>query len=187
MKRYDIILCDPPWKYNNRMTGKKKDGTTRDTGAASNHYSPMSLAQLIRLPVRQLAAKDSLLFMWSTGPFMIDAMALIKGWGFTYKTMAFVWDKNANVPGSYTMSRCEFCLVSKIGKIPQPRGARNVKQYLQKKRTRHSEKPHDVYERIELMFPSQSKIELFARNKRPGWDSWGDQITCDINLEELKK
>ena len=74
------------------------------------------------------------------------------------------------------MSQCELCLVFKRGKIPQPRGARNVRQLVQTKRTRHSEKPEAVRERIEQMFPNQTKIELFARKQTRGWDTWGLEV-----------
>ena len=74
------------------------------------------------------------------------------------------------------MSQCELCLVFKRGKIPQPRGARNIRQLVQMKRTRHSEKPDVVRKRIEEMFPHQCKIELFARKQTQGWDAWGLEV-----------
>ena len=183
--KYDIIYCDPPWKYNNRIVGKEKDGTFgRDTGAAVDHYPTMSLKELMALNVEDVCAKDCLLFMWTTGPFLASSIDLLRGWGFEYKTMGFVWDKDANLPGFYTMSRNEFCLIGKIGKIPTPRGARNVKQYHKEKRTRHSSKPHEFRERIEEMFPNQKKLEMFARVKKPGWDVWGNEISNDVKLGE---
>jgi len=78
--------------------------------------------------------------------------------------------------GSYTMSECEICLIGKKGKIPQPRGARNIRQFLSEKKTRHSAKPVEIRNRIEQMFPTQDKIELFARNKTDGWDVWGNEV-----------
>ena len=76
-------------------------------------------------------------------------------------------------PGFYTMSQCELCLVFKRGKIPTPRGKRNVRQLVSAKRGPHSVKPDEVRLRIEAMFPSQRKIELFARKGVAGWEPWG--------------
>lgn len=76
-------------------------------------------------------------------------------------------------PGRYTLSQTEFVLAFKKGKFPQPRGARNVRQFIQVHRGEHSVKPVEVIDGITKMFPTQEKIELFARNKYDGWDSWG--------------
>lgn len=89
--------------------------------------------------------------------------------------MAFAWDKQLPVIGHYTMSQCELCLVFRRGRIPQPRGARNVRQFLSEKRTVHSAKPIEIRRRIEAMFPSQRKLELFARSPAEGWTVWGNE------------
>jgi N6-adenosine-specific RNA methylase IME4 len=126
--------------------------------------------------VASISEENCLLFMWSSSPHLDQAIQLGKAWGFQWATVAFVWDKQCVNPGFYTMSQCELCLVFRRGKIPQPRGARNIRQFIQAKRTRHSEKPDAVRERIEEMFPHQCKIELFARKQHRGWDAWGLDI-----------
>ncbi len=126
--------------------------------------------------VASISEENCLLFMWSSSPHLDQAIQLGKAWGFQWATVAFVWDKQRPNPGFYTMSQCELCLVFRRGKIPQPRGARNMRQLVQVKRTRHSEKPDVVRERIEKMFPQQRKIELFARKRYQGWDAWGLEI-----------
>ena len=75
----------------------------------------------------------------------------MKAWGFEYKTVAFAWDKVNPNPGYYTLSQVELCLVGKRGMIPKPRGARNVRQFVSEKKTRHSGKPEEVRKRIEQM------------------------------------
>jgi N6-adenosine-specific RNA methylase IME4 len=117
--------------------------------------------------------------MWATNPHLEQAIKLGTSWGFQYKTVAFIWNKMVHNPGQYTMSYCELCLVFKRGKIPQPRGARNVKQLVEAPRGSHSEKPLKVLENIELMFPTQSHIELFSRRRREGWVSWGLDLIID--------
>jgi N6-adenosine-specific RNA methylase IME4 len=126
--------------------------------------------------VASISEENCLLFMWSSSPHLDQAIQLGKAWGFQWATVAFVWDKQCVNPGFYTMSQCELCLVFRRGKIPQPRGARNIRQFVQAKRARHSEKPDAVRERIEEMFPHQCKIELFARKQHRGWDAWGLDI-----------
>lgn len=170
-KRFDVIYADPPWDYKGQLqhAGPGK----RDTGGATRFYSTVTLAQLKLLDVPQIAAPNCLLFMWATNPHLDQAIDLGKAWGFNWATVAFVWDKVRVNPGFYTMSQCELCLAFKKGSIPLPRGARNVRQFLSEKRQRHSQKPEEVRRRIEQMFPSQTKIELFARKQSDGWEAWG--------------
>ena len=80
---YEIIYADPPWRYSAKKV----------QGAAENHYPTMSIDELCALPVAELAAKDSALFMWATFPQLPEALRLIRAWGFTYKSVAFVWLK----------------------------------------------------------------------------------------------
>ncbi len=117
-----------------------------------------------------------------TGPLLLtDVPKLIEAWGFEYATVAFVWDQKRTNPGYYTLSQAEFCVVAKRGRIPQPRGARNVRQWVDfpdvitEIRGKHSAKPAVVRARIAEMFPTQRKIELFARERVDGWDGWGKE------------
>jgi N6-adenosine-specific RNA methylase IME4 len=80
------------------------------------------------------------------------------------------------------MSECEICLIGKKGNIPSPRGARNIRQFLSEQKTKHSSKPQEIRKRIEMMFPEQNKVELFARQKIEGWDVWGNEVESDITL-----
>jgi len=104
-------------------------------------------------------------------------------WGFKWVTIGFVWDKQKVNPGYYTLSQVELCLIGKHGRIPKPRGSRKERQLVSTPRTAHSCKPHEVRKRIELMFPSQRKVELFARESYPGWDCWGLDVTGTVTLE----
>lgn len=171
-KKYGVIYADPPWDYDGQM-----QYAGRPTSSAAMHYRTMKTSDLKDLDVQAIAEKDCMLFMWATSPHLDQAIELGKAWGFRWCTVAFVWDKIRTNPGFYTMSRCELCLAFKNakGKIPQPRGARNIQQFVSQKRSAHSKKPDEVRRRIELMFPKQKKIELFARENPTGWDTWGDQ------------
>lgn len=182
MSKYQIIYADPAWDYKGQKqhAGKKSS----DTGGATNHYSTMTVKEMKRLDVSSLCDKDCLLFMWSSSPHLDQAIDLMKAWGFNWSTIGFVWDKQRVNPSFYTMSQIEICLIGKKknGKIPTPRGARNIRQFLSIKRGKHSEKPNEVRIRIEKMFPTQRKIELFAREKCIGWDSWGNEIESDVDI-----
>jgi N6-adenosine-specific RNA methylase IME4 len=183
---YEIIYCDPPWDYKGQVQHTGRGGPT--SGGAKNHYGTLTLSELKQLNIGEHCAPDCLLFLWSTSPHLDQAIDLMKSWGFQWATLGFAWDKQKVNPGFYTMSQVELCLIGKRGKIPQPRGARNVRQFLSEKRGEHSTKPVEVRSRIEQMFPTQRKLELFAREKAPGWDVWGDEVQSDIeiNMEESK-
>lgn len=183
-KKYQVIYADPPWDYGGKMQYDKStiksenEGFERDIfiSSASFKYPTVKLNHLKELDVNSIAADDCLLFLWTTGPQLANSIELGEAWGFEYKTVAFVWDKMIHNPGRYTLSQTEFCLVFKKGKIPTPRGARNVRQLLSKPRGEHSVKPLEVIDGITKMFPEQDKIELFARNNFVGWDNWGLEI-----------
>jgi len=180
-KKFQIIYADPPWDYKGQQQHTGKDGPT--SGGSSLHYGTLRLRDLKTLNVDAMADKDCLLFLWATSPHLDQAIELMKTWGFQWATVGFVWDKERVNPGFYTMSQCELCLIGKKGKIPTPRGARNVRQLVQFLRGKHSQKPEDVRKRIELMFPVQRKLELFARNKVEGWDCWGDEVNSTVTID----
>ena len=171
VSKFDILYADPPWDYKGQLqhAGQGSD----DTGGAIRHYGTVTLDKLKKLGVPTIAAENSLLFLWATNPHLDQAIDLGKSWGFSWATVAFVWDKVRVNPGFYTMSQCELCLVFKKGKIPTPRGARNIRQFLSERRGAHSQKPHEVRRRIDAMFPDLRKIELFAREAASGWTPWG--------------
>ena len=174
MNKYSIIYCDPPWDYKGQTQHNGKGG--KPSGGAISHYPSMKLKDLKQIPVKSICNNDCLMFMWVTSPHLDQGIELMKHWGFSYATIAFVWDKVRVNPGFYTMSQCEVCIVGKMGKIPRPRGSRSVRQYVCSKREKHSKKPEEVRKRIMDMFPEQSKVELFARQKAGGWDSWGNEV-----------
>jgi len=180
-KTFDIIYADPPWHYNGKLqfdkSSKSKDKIDFSRkifiSSATFKYPTLKTSELMAIPIHKIAKDDCLLFMWTTNPHLAQAIELGQAWGFEYKTVAFIWDKMTHNPGQYTLSNCELCLVFKRGRIPRPRGARNVQQLVRSPRKTHSEKPVEVIQAIEKMFPGQERIELFARKKVNGWSAWG--------------
>ena len=189
--QFDIIYADPPWDYKGQLQHAGEG--SQDTGGAVRHYPTVTLDDLKTLDVPSISARDCLLFMWATNPHLDQAIDLGKAWGFAWATVAFVWDKVRVNPGFYTMSQCELCLVFKKGKIPSPRGARNVRQLVTAKREAHSQKPDEVRLRIDNMFPLLRKIELFAREPdglglaNPNWTGWGFEAQGTPAPGEVRK
>ena len=170
-KTYSVIYADPPWSY--------RDGRN-PRGGADRHYSCMSMKDLGTLDVASLAAPDAFLFMWATMPLLPQAIDLMPKWGFTYKTCAFTWIKTTKSggfavgPGHYTRANAELCLLGIKGK-PQ-RVSKSVRQVISAPRGRHSAKPPEVRDRIVTLCGDVPRIELFAREKTPGWDVWGNEV-----------
>ena len=182
--RYDVILADPPWKFEYWVPGQGKKNGSR---AAEAHYPVMDTADICRLPIADLASDNCVLFLWAVWPRIQDALDVIKAWGFTYKTKAFTWVK-ANPTGFghfmgmgyYTRANDESCLLGVKGSMPVD--AHDVLSILYFPVHRHSQKPEDQYRRIERLYPGRRYLELFARRKRAGWDSWGNEVESDIVL-----
>ena len=184
MKKYQIIYADPPWSYQDTQ----KSGGTAFFGA-SVRYNTMKNKDILSLPISELADKDSVLFMWATSPLLPEALETIKAWGFKFKTIAFVWNKqtknNINISnmGRWTMGNVEIVLLGVKGK--PKRIIKNIKQLVIAERKRHSEKPQEVRDRIVSLMGDLPRIELFARQKTEGWDVWGNEVESDITFPSL--
>ena len=173
---FPVIYADPPWSYRGQVQHGGADKPF--TSSAGTFYPVVDIDTLCDLPVERLRDPEgSVLFLWTTGPILEDAMRLMRDWGYKYKQIAFVWDKQMVNPGSYSMTQCEYVLVGTYKKIPKPRGARNIRQFFSERRTGHSRKPDGIARRIEEMFPTQRKLELFARSSRLGWETYGNEKT----------
>lgn len=173
MSKYQIIYADPPWSYNDKQN-------TRLLGGAIKHYPTMSIQQLCNLQVKELSDKNSALFIWATSPFLEDVFKVINAWGFKYKT-SFVWDKVKHNMGHYNSVRHELLLVATRGSYT-PRVKRLFDSVVSVERGKHSEKPQVFRDIIETLYPTSSKVELFARLRNDGWDAWGNEIESDIEL-----
>lgn len=154
------------------------------------HYNTMSIEDIKSLPISQIASDDCALFLWVTFPCLREGIDTIKAWGFEYKTTAFVWVKQNKKSdslfwgmGYWTRSNVEICLLATKGK--PKRVSASVHQVVISHIEEHSRKPSEIHDRIvELMGADTRKIELFARRKTPGFDVWGNEVECDIDLME---
>lgn len=174
---YEIIYADPPWRYSAKKV----------QGAAENHYPTMSIDELCALPVAELAAKDSALFMWATFPQLPEALRLIRAWGFTYKSVAFVWlKKNKKADswfyglGFWTRANAEVCLLATKGH--PKRQAADIHQFIISPIEAHSKKPDETRDKIVALMGDRPRVELFARQTPPGWDVWGNEVEPTAGL-----
>ena len=181
-KKYQIIYADPPWKYNSRANHK-----TKFRGGACGHYDLMSMEEIKELPIRELADENCVLFLWVTFPYLKEQIKLFEHWGFEYKTLGFSWlkqnPKNRKLffgVGYYAKSNCEVCLMGIKGKMKPV--SNKVSSAILSPREEHSKKPDEVRDRIVQLFGDIPRIELFARQKTPGWDVWGNEVESDIDL-----
>lgn len=187
MKKYNILLCDAPWRYNARNNKKTKFG-----GGAGGHYDTMTVDELCNLNVQNICEDSSVLFMWATFPRLKEAIKVGEAWGFTYKTLGFSWiktNKGNGKPffgvGYYSRSNCEVCLLFTRGKVLKP-VSNYVSSCVIAQRQRHSKKPEEVRKRIEQLYEGYSMVELFSREKVEGWDCVGNEIDGKDIREILK-
>ena len=139
------------------------------------------------MPVADLAAPDSALFLWATFPQLPEALRLIEAWGFNYKSVAFVWlKKNKKADswfyglGFWTRGNAEICLLATRG---HPKRANaGVHQVILSHIEEHSKKPEEARSRIVRLMGDVPRIELFARSRAPGWDVWGNEVDSSISF-----
>jgi N6-adenosine-specific RNA methylase IME4 len=165
-ERFRCIYVDPPWRYDNRAS----------RGAAENHYPTMSLEEITALPVRDLAADQSHLFLWTTTTFLFDAYPIMQAWGFTYADM-FVWCKPQMGLGNYWRVSHEMLLLGVRGDLSFRDNS--YRSWAIFPRGKHSEKPEQVRLMLEKVSPGP-RLELFGRKSQPGWTVYGDQIERDL-------
>lgn len=177
--KFAAIVSDPPWKF--KTYSEKGLGRS-----AEAHYHCMNFADIAALPVEEWAAKDSVLFLWVTDPFLPKGLELLSEWGFEYKTVAFYWTKTRknrpttflqprNFPygtGYWTRANPEICLLGTRGK--PKRVSKDVAKLIIAPRREHSRKPDDIYERVERLVPGPY-LDMFSREDRAGWATWGDE------------
>jgi N6-adenosine-specific RNA methylase IME4 len=172
---YDVILADPPWSYY---------GQQDKWGAAAKFYDTMTDHEILSLDVRGRLNSPGLVFLWATSPRLDFALECLSEWGLFYRGVGFVWVKTKKdgtpigaqgVRPSVVKPLTEFVLVgsTKQSGRPLPLWDESVCQTVFAPKREHSHKPDEVQERIERMYPSASKLVMFSRRERFGWDSTG--------------
>lgn len=197
---YRAILADVPWSFLVR-SDKGKDRSPE------RHYETMTLDDIKALPVRDLVHKDgAVLHFWVIDTHVEMALDVLKAWGFTYKTVGFYWAKT-NKDGSFftgmgfwTRANPEHAYEAYFGETEQEversflatvgspkRTGRDVRRLIVAPRREHSRKPDEIHDRIECLTDGPY-LELFAREHRPGWSTWGlerEKFGSDSEAEAL--
>lgn len=175
--RFPVIYADPPWRYGNQAT----------RGATDNHYVTMSLEDIAAMPIKQIAADDAWLFLWTTHNFLFDSQKVLDGWGFQYKSQ-IIWNKrdpNGFKPsrmgmGNYARMCHEILIIASRGK-PQGFTRRNVRSVVDALPSKHSAKPEIFRQIVESVTEGMSpRLELFGRRTAPGWTVFGNEVERDM-------
>lgn len=180
---FEVILADPPWSFaawSHRGEGR----------GASQHYNCMSLQDIKALPVSSIAWKDAALFLWVVQPMLPEALELIEAWGFKFKTVAFAWVKIKGKQdrlfysgedvrmglGYHTRAGMEQCWLATRGKGYE-RMSQGEAQVIFSPLREHSRKPDEIQDAIVRLCGDVPRCELFARQEREGWMTWGNETT----------
>lgn len=172
--KFDVVYADPPW--NESGGGKIKRGADR-------HYALMKTKDIAALDVKSICNDNAHLYLWATNNFLKDAFFVMESWGFSYKTI-ITWHKNKIGLGQYFRGNSEHCLFGVRGVIPYKilngKRCQGVTCFNEDKKE-HSIKPTTMRNMIEKV-SSGNMIELFARQRYPGWYVWGNEVDSDIEL-----
>jgi N6-adenosine-specific RNA methylase IME4 len=175
-RAYGTIIADPPWPLRGGKGGKAGYSKTM---SADCHYPLMTVKQITELRVRDIALPDSHLYMWVIDQFLEDAFGVMRAWGFRFvRTRCWYMDDESYGLGQYYRTNHQIVMFGVRGQPPYARinGKRPcVDSAFPHSRMRHSQKPWDVHEGAELVSYGP-RIELFARQQRKGWDSWGNEL-----------
>jgi N6-adenosine-specific RNA methylase IME4 len=174
-----LIAADPPWKFETFVAD--------EPGDRAPEYPTMTTEQIMALPVNELAWRDCWLLLWTSGPHLESARQVMKAWGFRYSTIAFTWaklrknytDSILDNPwhrglGKTTRKNTELVLLGRLG---APRVMGRPDELIVSAVREHSRKPDEFYQRAVTFAGDVPRIELFARQSRPGWATWGNEAT----------
>lgn len=168
---YGFIMADPPWQFENFSSKGHRKG-------AAHQYDCMGLEAIKGLPVGCLAAGDCLLMLWACNPMLDQAFAVLKAWGFRFKTAGH-WCKRTKNGGlafgtGYVLRGAGEPFL--IGSVGAPKTSRSCRSVIEGQVREHSRKPEEAYAFAEKLVPDVRRADVFSRQQRPGWDCWGNEI-----------
>lgn len=181
---YGTIVADPPWKYNASTRPMRRGGRG---GQAEHQYRTMENADIAALPIAHLAADQAHLYLWTTNPRLmgdyrgsrnITPFDIVEAWGFKPVTIVTWVKPGRGGTGWYFRGQTEHAIFGVRGGLGIPADQR-LPNVFTAPRSRHSAKPRMFYDEIAGSVSPPSRLELFARTARPGWDVWGDEVKGD--------
>ena len=179
MKKYQIIVADPPWEIKKIIKRVRPNQVNMD-------YPMMTLEQIKALPINTISDDNCMLFLWTIDKYLYDSKSVLEAWGFKYH-LTMAWDKT-NGLAMYGFNRqTEFILVGFKGKFDAYPARKTIRTSFTAKSPYHSAKPDLFYEMLDVL-PYNPRIDIFARRERKGilikskWDCWGNEVESDIEL-----
>jgi N6-adenosine-specific RNA methylase IME4 len=172
---FGAIAIDAPWRF-------ASNSDARPGRNARGHYATMTVPEIACLPVEKLAAPDCWLFLWITAPFLAlgAQTGICQAWGFRISTVGLTWIKRSEAgvlatgTGYTTRGNPEFVVIARKGR--PARVSRGVHSVIEAPRREHSRKPDQFYASVDALVGNVAKVDLFARETRPGWVAWGNEI-----------
>ena len=169
-KKYNIIVVDPPWPVKKLTHSARPNQVKMD-------YPTMNVFEIAQLPIGILAESKSMCFLWTTQKFLFQAESILTVWGF-HLLLTMVWEKtfgkSAGMPLYGFRWNAEFILVGYKTKPDLWPSRKLIPCVFQAENIRHSQKPNLFYKLIEPL--GDTRIDLFARQEREGWDCWGNEV-----------
>ncbi len=175
---YDMIMADPPWRFETRSPNGRLGNLSR---APDRHYTTLPVAEIIeRFPIGHLASKDAILWLWCTHPMIDQQIEAGRAWGFSFSTTG-VWvkrtanDKLGFGTGYRLRSASEPFAIFVNG---DPETARNIRTVIEGPVREHSRKPDEAFAAAQRMVTYGTMgrcVEIFGRQSRNGWAVWGDE------------
>lgn len=177
--KYQIIYADPPWQV---MAGSKQGRKAGDSQKSLElTYPTMTVEEIKGLPVREIADKNCVLFLWTINKYLEQSYDIARAWGFKPSTM-LVWDKTPKgigLGGTFTLAN-EYLLFCRKGTVKAEGRVKGNHWHLP--REKHSQKPAFFRELITETFGDLPRAELFARQQHDGWDVWGNEVECTAEM-----
>lgn len=168
---YEMIVIDPPWGFDLYS----KEGAKK---SALSKYDLMTDADILKMPVGQLASMDCLLYCWATAPQLPLAIDCVKRWGFEYKSV-LVWRKTTATgkvrmgTGYRVRTTGEVVVVATLGNPKQAAIPQTIFDGIARE---HSRKPDEFYDLCDRVMPHARRADVFAREQRPGWHAFGNEL-----------
>ena len=170
-KKYQVVYADPPWRYSFSKSKSRK---------IENQYPTMSVDEICNMDIP--IDDNAVLYLWATSPKLLEALKVMKAWGFEYKTHA-MWDKEKIGMGYWFRGQHELLMVGVKGKFSPPESSLRISSVIRENRSAHSKKPNKIRDYISQWFPDKNKLELFARSRTDGWDVFGNEVLSDVEIE----
>lgn len=197
MNRFACIVADPPWPvkagpngggYADGKTGMKKWNWRRESLPTRKlAYPTMSVEEIAALNIREIAADDAHLYLWTINRYVEAAYTVVRAWGFEPSTL-LTWAKKpmgGGLGGTYGIST-EYILFARRGSLKAKQRIKGTwfpwKREYVNGAPAHSRKPSAFMEMVETVTPGPY-LELFARRRREGWSAWGNEVASDIIIE----